>query len=86
MSPYRYCCGQCRASSPPTPTRAESEAHRDYHRATVHGGLVPDGDRIDRVTGDAARDPDARYLSSRAVLIGIGLFALATVISRVLGR
>ncbi|MEW1719794.1 hypothetical protein [Streptomyces sp. NPDC093109] len=86
MSPYRYRCGQCRASSPPTPTRADSEAHRDYHRATVHGGLVPDGEHIDRVTGHEARDPDTRYVSSRAALALLGFLALATVISRVLGR
>jgi hypothetical protein len=86
MSPYRYRCGQCSASSPPTVGRVEAEAYRDYHRADAHGGLVPDGERIDRVHGADARDPDARYLSTRAALAGLALLALATAISRVLGR
>ncbi|MFD5033626.1 hypothetical protein ACFWM0_24945 [Streptomyces sp. NPDC058405] len=86
MSPYRYRCGRCRASSPPATTRAEAEAHRDYHRATVHGGLVPDGESIEPVRGEAARDPNARYVSGRAVLFGLGLLAAASVISRILGR
>lgn len=86
MSPYRYRCGQCRATSPPTLQRAEAEAHRDHHRDTIHGGLVPDQERIDHVHGDAGRDPDARYVSGRAALVGLGLLALASLISRVLGR
>ncbi|MYZ35851.1 MULTISPECIES: hypothetical protein [unclassified Streptomyces] len=86
MSPYRYRCGQCRATSPPTITQAEAEAHRDHHRASVHGGLAPDGEDIETVRGDAARNPDTRYLSTRAALIGIGLLALASLISRVLDR
>lgn len=83
---YRYRCGACRASAPPTATRAESEARRDHHRDTVHGGLVPAGDRVVRVRGSDARDPDVRYVSGRAVLIGIGVLAAATAVSRILGR
>lgn len=86
MSPYRYRCGQCRATSPPAAGRAEVEAQRAHHRATVHGGLVPDQERIDHVHGPAARDPDTPYVSGRAVLTGLGLLALASLISRVLGR
>lgn len=85
MSSYRYRCGQCRASSPPTVTREEAEAHRDHHRASVHGGLVPDGEDIEPVRGATARDADARYLSTRAVLLGIAVLALASLISRILG-
>ncbi|RYJ26458.1 hypothetical protein CU044_3751 [Streptomyces sp. L-9-10] len=47
---------------------------------------MPDGDAIEHVRGDAARDPDARYLSTRAVLLGIAALALASFISRVFGR
>ncbi|MEW1798148.1 hypothetical protein [Streptomyces niveus] len=83
---YRYRCGTCRAAARPTATRAESEARRDHHRDTVHGGLVPGGDRVVRVRGAEARDPDVRYVSGRAVLIGLGLLAAATAVSRVLGR
>lgn len=86
MSPYRYRCGQCRASSPPTHHRAGAEAHRAHHRATVHGDLVPDQERIDHVRGAAGQDPDVRYVSGGTVLVVLALLALASLISRVLGR
>ncbi|MFF1957981.1 hypothetical protein ACFVWX_13445 [Streptomyces sp. NPDC058220] len=47
---------------------------------------MPDGESIEPVRGEAARDPDARYVSGRAVLFGLGLLAAASVISRILGR
>lgn len=86
MSPYRYRCEQCRSSSPPTATRAESEAFREAHRTTVHGGLVPDGEDIETVSGRAAHDPNSQYLSTRALLIGLALLALVSLASRALGH
>lgn len=86
MSPYQYRCGRCRASTVPAASRAEAEALRAHHRATKHGGLIPDGEDLRRVHGPSARDPDARYVSTRALLLGLGALALATAIARALGH
>lgn len=83
--PYVYRCRQCRASSPPAPRRATAEAYRQQHRDDEHGGLIPSGESVERVAG-AARDPDARYVSTAALLGGLGLLALAELVARVLGR
>lgn len=83
--PHMYRCQQCRATSPPTSTRSAAEAHRQQHRDTDHGGLVPEGEEITRVPG-SARDPDSRYVSTGAVLGGLALLALASAVARALGR
>lgn len=82
--PYVYRCPPCAASSPPGPRRTV-EGYRQTHRDTEHGGLVPDGERIDRVTAGAPH-PDGRYVNTTAVLGGLALLALASAIARILGR
>lgn len=82
--PYVYRCRQCDASSPPGP-RWAAEEHRQQHRDTEHGGLVPAGESLDRVPGSAP-DPDGRYVSTAAVLGGLALLAVASAIARALGH
>lgn len=79
-----YRCRQCRASSPPASRRA-AEAYRQRHRKGEHGGLVPAGEEIVRVPGSTP-DPDSRYVSTSAVLGGLGLLALAEFAARAFGR
>lgn len=82
--PYVYRCRRCRASSPPG-VRREAEEYRQEHRDTEHGGLVPDGESLDRVPGSTP-DPDGRYVSTGAVLALLVLLALASVLARLTGH
>jgi len=82
--PYVYRCRRCRASSPPGP-RHDAEAYRQEHRDERHGGLVPDGESLDRVPGSTP-DPDGRYVSTGAVLAGLVVLAAAEAIARLWGR
>lgn len=82
--PYVYRCRRCRASSPPG-SRRDAEAYRQEHRDTEHGGLVPDGESLDRVAGSTP-DPDGRYVSTEVVLAALALLALASILARLLGR
>jgi hypothetical protein len=82
--PYVYRCRRCRASSPPGPRR-DAEAHRQQHRDERHGGLVPDGESIDRVPGSTP-DPDGRYVSTGAALVLLVVLALASFAARLLGH
>jgi hypothetical protein len=43
---WRYRCDQCRTTSLPVATRAEVLAARDDHRRRMHGGHIPDGERL----------------------------------------
>jgi hypothetical protein len=81
---YVYSCRQCDAASPPAPRRT-AETYRQRHRDREHGGLVPAGESIDRVPGSTP-DPDSRYVSTSALLGGLGLLALAEFIARTFGR
>lgn len=81
--PYVYRCRQCRASSPPGPRRT-AEAYRQQHRDFEHGGLAPDGERIEHVAG-GARHPDGRYVSTGAVLALLVLLAVAEAVARWVG-
>lgn len=82
--PYVYRCRRCRASSPPGPRR-DAEAYRQEHRDTRHGGLVPDGESIDRVRGSTP-DPDGRYVSTGVVLAVLALLAFASLVARLSGH
>lgn len=82
--PYVYRCRQCRASSAPG-TRREAEGARVEHRDMEHGGLAPDGERIEVVPG-STRHPDGRYVSTAAVLGLLGLLAAAEAVVRLSGR
>jgi hypothetical protein len=82
--PYVYRCRRCRASSPPGPRR-EAESYRQQHRDERHGGLVPDGESIDRVPGSAP-DPDGRYVSTGVVLAVLALLAFASLVARLSGH
>ena len=82
--PYVYRCRRCRASSPPG-SRHEAEAYRQRHRDTEHGGLVPDGEVVERVPGSAP-DPDGRYVSTGAVLAVLAFLALASIVARLFGH
>ena len=81
--PYIYRCRRCRASSPPG-TRREAEDARREHRDIEHGGLAPDGERIEHVPG-STRHPDGRYVSTGAVLVVLLLLALAECTARITG-
>lgn len=81
---YVYRCRRCRASSPPGPRR-EAEAYRQEHRDEKHGGLVPDGERIERVPGSTP-DPDGRYVSTGVVLAVLMLLAFASLVARLSGH
>ena len=82
--PYVYRCRRCRASSPPGPRR-EAEEYRQEHRDEKHGGLVPDGESIDRVAGSTP-DPDGRYVSTGVVLAVLLLLAVASLVARASGH
>lgn len=82
--PYVYRCRQCQASSPPGP-RGTAEEYRQEHRDTEHGGLAPDGERIERVPGSAPH-PDGRYVSTGAVIALLALLLLAQSVARLAGR
>lgn len=81
---FVYRCQRCRASSPPGPRR-EAEAYRQKHRDEKHGGLVPDGESIDRVPAGTP-DPDGRYVSTAGVLALLLVLALASVFLRLTGH
>jgi hypothetical protein len=82
--PYVYRCRRCRASSPPGPRR-EAEDFRQQHRDQEHGGLVPDGESLDRVPGSTPH-PDGRYVSTGVVLALLLLLVLAECTVRLAGR
>ncbi len=82
--PYVYRCRRCRASSPPGP-RHEAEQFRQQHRDERHGGLVPDGESLDRVPGSAP-DPDGRYVSTAGVVALLLVLALASILLRLTGH
>jgi hypothetical protein len=82
--PYLYRCRRCRASSPPGPRR-DAEAYRRQHRDEKHGGLVPDGESIDRVPGGTP-DPNGRYVSTAAVVGLLAVLALASIFLRLTGH
>lgn len=81
--PYVYRCRQCRASSPPGPRRT-AEEYRQQHRDTEHGGLAPDGERIEHVPGSAPH-PDGRYVSTAALLGLLVVLAVASIVARLSG-
>ncbi|MFJ3699661.1 hypothetical protein ACIPW9_37015 [Streptomyces sp. NPDC090052] len=83
MSAYYYSCGTCGANAPLTATRADSEALRDEHRTTVHGGLAPRGERLVRVHGPGGRTPGVRYVSGRRVLLALGALVVAECVARI---
>lgn len=43
---YRYRCGQCCTTSPPTYTRSAAEHEGQQHRDRFHGGHIPDDEAI----------------------------------------
>ena len=81
---YVYRCRRCRASSPPGPRR-EAEAYRQQHRDERHGGLVPDGELLDRVPGSTP-DPDGRYVNTAGLLALLAVLALASLFLRMTGH
>jgi hypothetical protein len=83
LMPYVYRCRRCRASSPPG-LRRDAEAYRQQHRDEEHGGLVPDGESIDRVAGSTP-DPDGRYVSTRAIVALLVVLAVASFFLRLTG-
>lgn len=75
---YEWCsrCDTCGTTSLPVRTRAEVLAERDRHRARVHGGHVPDGERLLRRRRQPAEDLGP--LLWLAVLVGLVLLAWIT--------
>jgi hypothetical protein len=82
--PYEYRCRRCHAASPPD-TRRAAEAYRQQHRDTEHGGLVPEGESLNRVPA-STRNPDGRYVSTAAALALLALLAIARALARLLGH
>lgn len=89
---FQYRCGSCRASAPLSRTRREAEEVRERHRATVHGGLVPDGEELLSVPGGVPGGPagagadGVRYVSSRRALAALAALAGAAALARIFGR
>ncbi len=81
---YEYRCRLCAAASPPV-TRRAAEAYRQEHRDVEHGGLIPRGEAIVRVSGSTP-DPDGRYVSTGALLALLVLLALASLVARLSGH
>lgn len=81
--PHRYRCAHCRATSAPGSRRA-AEEFRQRHRDEEHGGLVPDGESLDRVPGSTPH-PDGRYVSTGVVLVLLLLLVLAECVARLSG-
>jgi hypothetical protein len=74
MSLYWYRCEQCATTSPVVRTRLAAEVEQDRHRDRVHGGHIPDGERVLRHT---ARPGDDRVaLAALAVIVVVVLVAL----------
>lgn len=82
--PYEYRCRLCAAASPPV-TRRAAEAYRKEHRDVEHGGLIPRGEEIVRVSGSTP-NPDGRYVSTGALLALLVLLALASAVARLSGH
>lgn len=75
---YRYRCGQCGTTSLPVATRAEMLAERDRHRARVHGGHVPDGERLLQRQHRGPAGGEIRPAVVLVVLLGLLLLAAIT--------
>lgn len=75
---YRYRCEQCATTSPTVGTRVEAEHERDRHRRIVHGGHVPDGERLQR----AVRHP----ASDRTAVAALAVLASILAVAMLLGR
>jgi hypothetical protein len=73
---YRYRCGQCATTSPTVRTRVEMRRERDVHRRRVHGGHIPDGERMQRSVRHPAGDRTAAV--ALAALVAVLLVALLT--------
>lgn len=71
---YRYRCGQCATTSPTVRTRVEMRRERDVHRRRVHGGHIPDGERMQRSLRHPAGDRTA--VAALAVLAVVLLLSL----------
>ncbi|MFB7162311.1 hypothetical protein [Streptomyces sp. NPDC056242] len=65
--PYRYRCEQCCTTSHPLPTRRAARDERDWHRARVHAGHIPDGESINPDDSDEGTGLAGLLL---AILIG----------------
>ena len=81
--PYVDSCATCRVKSAPGPRGAAEDARRQ-HRDTEHGGLAPDGERINHVPG-STRHPDGRYVSSAGLLGLLLLLAVGEAVFRWFG-
>jgi hypothetical protein len=73
MSLYRYRCEQCATTSPVVRTQLAVERERDRHRHRVHGGHIPDGERVQRHT--------ARPGNDRVALVALAVIVLVLVVS-----
>lgn len=81
---FEYRCRLCAAASPPV-TRRAAEAYRQEHRDVEHGGLIPRGEAIVRVSGSTP-NPDGRYVSTGALIALLVLLALASAVARLSGH
>jgi hypothetical protein len=75
---YRYRCDQCATTSPSVRTRVELDRERDRHRWAVHGGHIPDGERLQR----SARNP----ASDRVAVLALAALAAVLLLTVVAGH
>ncbi|MEU2487089.1 hypothetical protein ABZ593_21080 [Streptomyces sp. NPDC012617] len=77
MASYSHWCGACRTTSERLRTYAEALEAQAGHRAGVHGGRIPVGERIDlhRTEGWADADPAERWIT--VVLAAVALLVIA---------
>lgn len=73
MSFYWYRCEQCATTSPVVRSRLAAEVEQNRHRDRVHGGHIPDGERVLRHT--------ARPGSDRVALVTLAVIVLVLVVS-----
>jgi hypothetical protein len=75
---YRYRCDQCATTSPAVRSRVEVEHERDRHRRVLHGGHIPDGERMQRTARSV--------LGDRTAMVAIAVLAVILLLSLVVGR
>lgn len=73
---YAYRCDTCATTSPPARTRWDAQRHRDDHRRRVHGGHIPDGERLLRESYGRPGDDKIALVSLAVVALIVVLYHL----------
>lgn len=77
MASYSHWCGACRTTSPRVRRHADALDAQAGHRAEVHGGRIPAGDRIElhRTEGWGDADTTERWLTVVFAIVAVLVFA-----------